>query len=206
MDRHNKYIDAITDKAFSRLVVTSILGIFVCIVCLCSTTFAWFSDNAPSAGNHVTMAEECKLSVTVVRESDGSALENIESGVELVAGETYSVTLSLPAGSASGYCIIDANGNSYYTDYIARHSEVEDKVVTFDLTVEETQTVTFTTRWGIYSGECHVVDGALNIPQVGGASVDETDEVATDEVETDEVVTDETGETTEATEVDTSEE
>ena len=65
IEQQNKKPDKLTDKAFLRLAVTSILAILVCIVCLCSTTFAWFKDSAPSAANSIKTADECDLSVQV---------------------------------------------------------------------------------------------------------------------------------------------
>lgn len=163
MEEQNKTTEKLTDKAFSRLVLMSVLAILICIVCLCSTTYAWFTDNVPSNGNQIKSAESCDLSVTVTH--SGIELTEIENGVELVADEVYTVTLTLPSGSASGYCLIEADGNVYYSEYIARHTDETAQTVSFTVKVKETQTVTFTKRWGIYSDDCNVVNGGeLLIP------------------------------------------
>ncbi len=161
MEEQNKVTESLSDKAFSRLLLTSVLGIVICIACLCASTFAWFSDSAPSKGNEIKMAENCLLSVTV--SLNDVPLTGIENGVELTAGETYRVVLSLPANTASGYCLITAGGRTYYTDYILRHSNAEPQTVSFTLTVKETQTVKFTSRWGIYAAESDVENGVLQI-------------------------------------------
>ena len=161
MEEQNKVKQMLSDKAFSHLLFTSALGIVLCIVCLCSTTFAWFTDNAPSKGNEIKMAEDCRLTVTV--SLDGTVLTDIGNGVELETGKTYKVVLSLPPDTASGYCLITAGGKTYYTDYILRHSAPEAQIAVFALTVEETQTVKFTPRWGIYAADSDVVDGKLHI-------------------------------------------
>ena len=168
MEQQNKTVDKLTDKAFSRLVITSVLGIIVCIVCLCSTTFAWFSGSAPSNGNEIRMADECLLSVTVYN-SGLSVLEvgngaDTEDSIELVPGVEYEVVLMLPPNTASGYCMIEANGNVYYTDYILRHSESAPQMAVFKLKAETVQTVTFTPRWGIYNRDSDVVNGVLSLP------------------------------------------
>ena len=162
MKKQNNTIKKLTDKAFSRLIITSFLGIFVCVICLCSTTFAWFSETTPSAGNKIKTSDSCDLSIVV--EKDGVPLNDIESGVELLVGEHYTVTLALPAGNASGYCIITAGENTYYSDYILRHNESESQTFVFDLVVKSTQTVTFESRWGIYTQPSDVVAGMLIIP------------------------------------------
>lgn len=161
MEEQNKKTDKLTEKAFSRLLITSFAAIFMCIICLCSTTYAWFTKTLPNTGNQINMAEDCLLEITV-EDENGVALQGIESGVQLDAGVKYTVTLTLPGNTGSGYCLISANGNTYYTDYILRHTEQE-KMISFWVMVEETKTVTFTPRWGIYNHESDVVDDALII-------------------------------------------
>ena len=152
----------LTDKAFSRLLITSVFAILGCVVFLCSTTWAWFSDSAPSRQNEIRMADKCLLTVTL--ECDGTELTNIENGILLEAGEVYVVTLTLPKDSASGYCILTADGEKYYSDYIASHDDPTPKTLTFTLRTETTKNVTFTNKWGIYSRESSVVNGELLIP------------------------------------------
>ena len=154
MEKENTNKSALMDKAFSRLLIPSMCAIFICIICLCSTTFAWFTESVPSEGNQINMAEECLLTVTVTREYDGFVFENIDQGIELEADVNYIVTLELPENTASGYCTITTtDGKTYYSDYIARHQDGQPRIDSFVLTVENTQILTFTKKWGIYSRE-----------------------------------------------------
>lgn len=163
MNKQNNIKEKLTDKAFSRLLITSVLGIFACIVCLCSTTYAWFSYSIPSVSNQVQTAEEFLLEVVITE--DGVALPDIEGEVELYPDREYVITLTLPSGSASGYLTVTTeSGETYYTDYIARHDEAEAKVVSCELVVGTAQAVTFTPRWGIYACDGDVVGGKLLIP------------------------------------------
>ena len=162
MDEQKKATAKMADKAFYRLIFTSFLAIFVCIICLCSSTFAWFYDSAPSTGNTLQAMGDCLLEIRV--EQSGEPLSGIESGVELEQGKTYRVTLSLPQDSASGYCVIVAETGEFYTPYIAHHDNAIAETVSFELIVGTTQTVRFESRWGIYSRDCDVVDETLNIP------------------------------------------
>ena len=162
MQKQNNNTQKLTEHTFSRLMLSSVLGILLCIVCLCSTTFAWFSDGAPSVGNTISTAKDCLLAVTVL--DGGVELDNIDEGVVLTAGVEYLVTLSLPADTASGYCIILADGEAYRSEYIRRHDDSVPHEISFILTVGEDKTVTFTSHWGIYSVECSVVAGRLDIP------------------------------------------
>ena len=163
----NEKINKLTDKAFSRLVIMSILGIAICIICLCTSTWAWFSESLPSNNNTIVSASDCLISVSLTKDGTEIASADIDNvpTVELEAGETYTVTVSLSKDSSSGYLVIsDADGIEYRTEYISRHNDEVPKVISFTLSVEETQNLTFTTKWGIYSGESDVLDnGILNI-------------------------------------------
>lgn len=156
MKKQIENTDKLTDKAFSRMLITSLLGILVCIVCLGSSTWAWFSDITPSSQNEIRTADGTQLSISVEVDDDGEnssevQLENIEGGVKLTVGGTYNVTLSLPKGSSSGYCLISTDEKTYCSEYILRHDKEEPETLTFTLTVQGDQTVEITTRWGIYT-------------------------------------------------------
>ena len=152
--------EKLSDKAFARLVLTSILGILVCIICLCSTTYAWFTGSVQVNNNTLKAADACLISVSVYKDGAEGALAtvNTENSATLECEGTYTVTLTLPKESASGYLIITANGQDYYSDYLQRNDNT-DQTLTFTLNVKAAKTVTFTARWGIYSGDCHVKNG-----------------------------------------------
>ena len=144
--------------------ITSLIGFLVCVACLCSTTWAWFSDNAPSHGNEIKMADTFSLTVAV--EGGGEAIPDASGNIALTAGVDYTVTMTLPAESASGYCILTAGDVEYYTDYLTAHTEATPRVTSFTLTVNSDQTVVFTKHWGIYHlQECAVSDGGVLVLQ-----------------------------------------
>ena len=60
--------EKLSDKAFARLALTSILGILVCIICLCSTTYAWFTGSVQVDSNTLKAADACLLSVSVYKD------------------------------------------------------------------------------------------------------------------------------------------
>lgn len=94
-----------------------------------------------------------------------TALTDVDSGVTLEKDVVYTVTLTQPKNSGSGYCVIYANGNTYRSDYIVRHENEQEEILSFTLTAaEQIEQVSFAVRWGIYTGESDVVDGTLQIP------------------------------------------
>ena len=153
-----------SDKAFNRLVFTSVLSIVLCLFLLCSTTYAWFTDDVTHSGNELKTAEECLLTVTVKNTLTGEVLEDIGIGVTLMANVPYEVTISLPKDSASGYCIIAVGANQYFSDYLTRHADASPKTLTFTVLCEDTfSDVTFNPHWGIYSRQGDIVDGVLTV-------------------------------------------
>lgn len=149
--------DKLTDKAFLRLIITSFLAIILCLVCLCSTTWAWFADDVTSTKNPLKSGR-CLLTITVADNGTVVKDANTET-VTLQQGITYSVTLSLPKDSASGYCIIQTDTNKYYSEYLTTHTNEEPKVLSFFVTVQEEKEVSFKTRWGIHTEVYKVLEG-----------------------------------------------
>ena len=156
MEKQNN--EKLSDKAFARLALTSILGILVCIICLCSTTYAWFTGSVQVDSNTLKAADECLLSVSVYKDGAEEAIIDTDHSATLECEGAYTVTLTLPKESASGYLVVTVGGQKYYSDYLQRNDNT-DGALTFTLNVKTAKSVTFTARWGIYSGECHVENG-----------------------------------------------
>ena len=162
MKKESSKPEKLTDKAFTRLFITSILGILLSIVCLSSSTWAWFEADVSNSQN-VIQSGEGKLVVSITK--DQVEIENIDAGVELEAGD-YTVKMTLPQGSASGYCEIYAGSDIYRSPYIPRSHDRE-QTLTFGITLTEKTALSIKTRWGIYSdGEADVASGAtLTLPK-----------------------------------------
>ena len=179
-------MDKLTDKAFMRLIVTSFAAIILCLACLGSTTWALFSDVFPSEKNEIRSAEKCLLTVSIASAENGGAstasTDSTETGDETVildkvnegksldlASGTYTVTMTLPKSSASGYLVISCGEQKYYTDFLERHENDVPSTLTFTLKVdagdpvapatEATLAIEFVPRWGIYAGDTHVKNG-----------------------------------------------
>ena len=186
MKSQKENMDKLTDKAFMRLIVTSFAAIILCLACLGSTTWALFSDVFPSEKNEIRSAEKCLLTVSIASAENGGAstasTDSTETGDETVildkvnegksldlASGTYTVTMTLPKSSASGYLVISCGEQKYYTDFLERHENDVPSTLTFTLKVdagdpvapatEATLAIEFVPRWGIYAGDTHVKNG-----------------------------------------------
>ena len=157
--------EKLTEQAFSSGIITSVLSIVLCIAALCSTSWAWFTGSTESGNNEITTAQSFTLEL-ILEDGTSQEVEIVNDKAELKAGQTYTVTISLPKDSASGYLVMttDKNGTSYRSDYILRHENDTAEKIVFYLTVDEDQYVSFTKHWGIYTDTPSVKNGeTLNI-------------------------------------------
>ena len=204
MEQQNKPKEKLTDKAFSRLVLTSILGILVCIICLCSTTYAWFSGEKKSEQNTINSGK-FDLTVSVTKVGDTTVIDPTNPGADdgvweydLPAGK-YTVTLKATAETTvKGHCVVTiGNGTAKHTDAIindycaAKQGLPKSDPFVFEIEVEaaadQTTRVVIKSQWGI----------AVN-PDISNtvASTPYTSEVTTEET-TDETTVESTDESTE---------
>ena len=152
--------EKITEKVFMQSITVSVIGILLCIVSLCSATFAWFTNNLESgqntlvagsfdlearvvAGDDITSDANC---VTVTREENGALVCTLET-----AG-TYTVKLSMTdEANVKGYCKLTAsNGEEYITAPISKNSETGINPIQFTITTTEADVkLCFMPQWGI---------------------------------------------------------
>ena len=153
----------ITDKAFTRLIAMSVLAMLICIAALSSSTWALFSEVKPSADNAIKAADNCFLEVSVLGDPGNVVVGTMDvdhpKTLSLASG-VYTVKLSLPAESSSGYLNLSyGQGLEYNTEYILRHKDSVAHTLTFTLTVNAPIDVTFTPRWGTHSFTGAIADG-----------------------------------------------
>lgn len=191
MDKNNKIVEVLTDKAFSRLIITSILGIFVCIVCLCSATFAWFTTNTTS-GSNVLDSGRFALEISVVDEN-GESVSVVDNGngtftcvLESVGNYTVALKMTDDTTATKGYCDVTINTvNVKQTHPISKNADIGVDPFSFTIEANEENTVVvFKPKWGL-SANADIENG--------GVVVDGELEVTTEEV-TEDVVEDATEE------------
>ena len=157
-----KNTEKLTDKAFSRLWITSIVGILICIACLCSTTWAWFSADQSAEGNTV-QSGNFNLDISVTKEQSSSTVESREQTLgdieitELSNGKLsctlekgqYTVVLkTTPDTTVSrGFCKMMVGETAYYTDSISTDA-TDSFTFTLDV-IEDGTTVLFSPAWGV---------------------------------------------------------
>lgn len=165
----NKKDEKITEKAFMRSLTVSVLGILLCLVLLCSMTYAWFSADAVSPVNTLTsgtfdiavaVADGSGAAVTLSEDADG-----VWRGTLAEVG-TYTVTLTMTDNAnVKGYCTVSANGDEWQTASMVPSSAPFTFTVT---TTEQNTELSFSPRWGLPASSAIVQDGSLTVPAAQG--------------------------------------
>ena len=142
--------EKLTDKAFSRLVISSVLGIVLCIMCLCSTTYAWFTASTASSDNRLESGYfQIEVSVTGPGEVALAPDEVGGASYTLEANSTYTIAIgaSDTATLEKGHCNVKINGVTYKTDGIYKSDSLP---FTFTVTTgADNAEISFEAAWGI---------------------------------------------------------
>lgn len=125
------------ERVFMTRIVTSILSIVLCVIALCSITFAWFTDSVTSSANNITSG-----TFKVRVEQNGTKLDTNMS-VSDVQPSQYTIT---GEGNVRGYCEIKigvTKSSSYYTETL----EAGDSI-TLTIAAPDGHYITFMGHWG----------------------------------------------------------
>jgi hypothetical protein len=172
--QHTSNNEKMSDRAFSQGLLISVISILLCIVALCSVTYAWFSEETSSTENKLTSASfALEITVETVGQSEESSVGVVKGDdgklyCELLTAGTYKITLRMdPNSTASkGYCDIKvkAGGSMGEKDVIYKVENQETSEVqgltesirndqtssfTFTITVEEGRMIEFIPKWGL---------------------------------------------------------
>ena len=113
----------ITDKMLTRVLVANICSILLCMSCLVSTTWAWYTVSIENRGNVIQVGSFDPV-VTVLK-PDGSSMQRTHITLEtyeITEPGDYALNISLPDDKVSGYCLVKlsdgTNTLSYLTPWI----------------------------------------------------------------------------------------
>ena len=157
--------EKITEKAFSQSLIISVVSILLCIVALCSMTYAWFTGST-SSGNNTLIAGSFDVDISVSQVEGDVASANAIEAISNAEGKytyelqqgTYEITLKLTdTSTVKGHCVVTiGNGAEQHTDAIigdntanVDESTTKTDPFTFKITVTEVTTVTLEPRWGV---------------------------------------------------------
>lgn len=178
--------EKITEKAFSHSLAVSVFSILLCLVLLCSMTYAWFTDGTVSSSNtlvsgsfalDISVAQDGgePIAVTAVEGEDG-----VWSCTLPDKEEEYIVTLTLdPDSTAKGHCIVRINGMDKNTDAIIgdrtanKDRYTKNSPFTFTIQTTENDTVVeFRPVWGVVAESDIKADGVYSADAWAASSND----------------------------------
>lgn len=119
--------------SLTALLMPSLLGVAICLVCLCSLTWAWFTATQNSGVQPIQSA-----TATVTASLNNTALGElpIEEGMT----GTGTLTLHMDGSAQYAYVVIKVGGTEYHTDYLSATKD-------YTITVNESG-ATLTLCWG----------------------------------------------------------
>ena len=142
-----------TEKAFKQSISVCVFGIVLCMIALCSVTWAWFSVKITSSSNTIQSAH-CSVFVSVADEN--TAVEAVGGTYTLLKDTAYEFKITAIGTAKTAYCILNIGGNEYYTVPIPTQSPMIDGLpaencISFILqfTADATE-IKVIPRWGTY--------------------------------------------------------
>ena len=179
----------LTDSSFKQSITMSVVGIILCMIALCSTTFAWFNASVSSNTNSI-QAANCIVTVSVA--NSGAAVEADNGQYTFEKDKIYEIKITASGSAQSVYCILNINGNAYYTEQISL--DAGPNTMTFKLKFTSESRAEIVTGWGTASQEVRQFkDGLYYVDYV-------VTDPATIETEKPQAETKESAETSESTE------
>lgn len=128
------------------MLLPSVVGILLCLVLLCGTTWAWFSSTHSGAATPIRSADYT-LTVTV-RQGETSVLLDAQSAFAAAAGETYTVTLTAAGTASTGFCTVRIFLPEDAVQTLCTAQIAGGESLTFTVRLPSAATVAFYPQWG----------------------------------------------------------
>ena len=155
----------VSDKEFTRIMISSVLGIMLCVICLAGLTWAWFSGSVSSAANNITAASfniQIDVNVKGTKTTVSPTVENGKYSFSLENNEVYDVKITADGTATTGYCEVLFGENVYHTIQIFNISDESNSgsILSTDMPQEINFTVNATEstlllkivpQWGSYA-------------------------------------------------------
>lgn len=169
--------EKITDHSLSRILLSSVMGIVLCILCLAGLTWAWFSDSVSSQSPAITAAD---YDVQIQVAKSGVELQPSEPGnYTLAAGSnsdrSYTVTIRALGTASTGYCTVQFGDETYHTVQLYPNGAA----ITFTVTATVASPLTITPQWGTYANdsESRIGNGTGDLQTIPPGSVNASQEL-----------------------------
>lgn len=130
--------------------LSSVLGILICGICLSGLTWAWFSGSVTSTAKIITTANFSVVTTFKNSNDETVDLPMVNDIYTLESGE-YKVTVTASGTASTGYCMIDLDGKTYHTIQLFTGTEHNPRSLAFTVNASEGSKLTITSQWGTYA-------------------------------------------------------
>ena len=104
--------------SLTALLMPSLLGVAICLVCLCSLTWAWFTATQNSGVQPIQSA-----TATVTAKLGDTALGELKVGEPCSLNGTGTLTLHMEGSAQYAYVLIKVGDKEYHTDYLSANKD-----------------------------------------------------------------------------------
>ena len=147
----------VTERIFTKVLLSSICSILLCMVCLVSTTWAWFTVSIENQGNQIQIAE---VNTDIAIEKNGSKvdIDPAVGGYLLDAGQ-YDIQVKVENNAKGSDNLARPQNDVYVVMTVAHNGSSESYYFTFQGEAKNTQqlkdfqindgtaTVSFSVSW-----------------------------------------------------------
>lgn len=148
--------EKVSDKSFSQIMLSSVLGILICGIFLAGITWAWFTGSVTSTANNITAA---KFSVQITFKQNGLEIEpeTDENGYYKLNDGSYTVTVTADGDASTGFCRVelklpDNSSLTYHTVQIYPAEAGSDpQNIEFTVNASDGYRLSIIPQWGTYS-------------------------------------------------------
>ena len=192
--------EKVTEKVFGRVLLSSICGILLCMACLASTTWAWFTMSIENEGNEIQIATVTSDVVVYIDEGKGIAVPEVDGSYQLDSG-MYAITVQLENNATELDDLNRPKGNVYVVMIVTHEEESQSYYFTFTgvpneikrlegLLIDGSATVSFSISWiqptsAAPVGEDVIEIGNPIVPEPTDPSTEPTESKTTDPSEDD---------------------
>lgn len=127
------------------ILAPSFVGGLVCLACLCSGSWAWFTANVGGAAQPI-QAAQFGVTVAVKASNTGSAVQPVPESLlqfRLAANTTYAVTITATGSATTGFCSMQLNESGYLTPQLCPGQSI-----TFTYTPNTAANLVVQPQWG----------------------------------------------------------
>ena len=142
-----------SDCSIYRILAPSVIGIFICAICLCGASWAWFTAST-TTGTTTIQSSSYKLLYQVNEDTAPTELAETDNTYTLTSDTTAITLKATGTAGATGYCSIKIGDETYYTEQI-----FADGTFTFTVNAATGTQIVLTPKWGTYSHDATLHNG-----------------------------------------------